>query len=375
MFHNRLVVGGALLLLEAVSCVRAEGPRAALGPSSIVAVPVALPPPRLDSPAPNPPPIASVDYLADGFAFTTTKRALLARRGPLRFSEIGEPLSGASHEDVLVRLTETVVVAEHQTSVRLLVELRDVRLLLYAEHSALALVPRVATGLSVGPHLSADAAAGVRVVPGFVLTEKDRRGAMVRMEGEFGQVSFDGWLPANALGVVYDKEDFEAVAGEGLVREGTRVMAAASGPTVATFARDRGRKPRFLFSVEPESGAPPGWQRIRLRTRQLDIRGLVAAADYQPRPPGQGRLGGVHRAWIPRGIMSDSRRGMLAVGATLHAPADCDRIGRVLNPLLVYYGFDSPDSDGFVVVHFFAEELGVITALASAADIGPELPD
>jgi hypothetical protein len=267
-----------------------------------------------------------------------------------------------------------VVVAEQPSSVRLLVELTDVRLLFHADRGALALVPRTSTVLSVAPNLPADAAAGVRVAPGLLLIEKERRDSMLRVQGASGKLSFEGWVAADALGVVFEREAFDAVSGDGLVREGTSVLTSAGGLMVATFGSFGGGKPEFVFRVEPESGAPPGWQRIRVRTRELEVRGLVAAADYKPNPPGHGRLSGGHQSRASHGSMSDTRRGMLAEGTSLYAPVDRACIGRVRKPMRVYYGFDPPDPGGFLIIEFFAEELGIIAVLAKSTDIEPESP-
>lgn len=360
------------LLLLAVSCARSAPERTATGTPSTVMVPVASVPPLVGSSVPEPTPSAPVDYLADGFASTTPKRALLMFGGPLRWSPGAEPLNDRSPADKLFYPLESAVVSEHEDSVRIVVETSDLRLLLYASLHAFALVPRAATTLSVGPDRTVDASAGVRVAPGVALTERERRASVVRVEGESGKLRFEGWAPAEALGAVYEKGEFEAVVGDGLVREGTRVLASSGGATIATFGSYGSGKPDFIFRVEPESGGASGWQRIRLRTREVDVRGVVAAADYKPNPPGHGRLSGSHRSTGGRGFMSDSRRGVLAEGTSLYAPGERTRIGRVLKRVVVYYGFGAPDPGGFMEVEFFVEQVGRLGALARAADIEPD---
>jgi hypothetical protein len=365
-------VCGALLLALAFSCARSGPERASTRLPATVMVPVASVPPLAGASIPQPAPVAPVDYLADGFASTTTKRAWLMFRGPLRSSQGAAPLNDPSPVDRYSRPMQSAVVSEHEDSARIVVELTDLRFLLYADRGALGLVLRAATTLSVGPDIPADGAAGVRVAPGVVLIERERQASMVRVEGESGRLNFEGWAAAEALGVVYDKGEVEVVLGNGLVREGTKVLSSPGGATLATFGTDGSAKPEFVFRVEPENGATAGWQRIRLRTREVDLRGVVAAADYKPNPPGHSRLGGSHWSRGGRGSMSDSRRGMLPEGTALYAPVDRVRVGRVLKPVLVYYGFSAPDLDGFLTVCLFAEQLGRVTALANAADIEPE---
>jgi hypothetical protein len=256
--------------------------------------------------------------------------------------------------------------------VRLLVKMTQLRLLLYAERGALAQVLRVPTVLSAREGLPSDATSGVRVAPGLVLTERERRGSQVRVQGLAGNVAFEGWAPADALGVVYEEHELEVAFGDGLVREGTAVLAGPGGPTLATLGTvPTGARP-FSLAVEPEDGAPKGWQRIRLRTREVEVWGLVASTDYRPKPPGSRRLGRSHRHRPPGGALSDSLRGTLPIGAALYAPEDHSCIGRVIQPLTVHYDFGPPGPGGLRTVYLFAEELGLTVALANAADVVPD---
>jgi len=366
MFWNVRPIVMRAALLSAVACGQSEA--RPVSPSVIVTVPVAKPSAVL-SVAPTIPPAPVLDYLADGFSATTTRRAWLVRSGPLRFSVGGSLLHDGDTGSI--RPVASVVVAERE-SVRLLLEMRDLRLLVHADPVALAPVACVATVLSLDHDLPADPAAGVRVAPSLMLVEKERIGDAVHVEASATNLTFDGWIAAKSLCVAHDQGELPANLGEGLVREGTRVLASPGGSVVATFGTFGSRNPMFRFRVEPEPGGPRGFQAIRHRTREVDVRGLVAVADYKPKPPGHGSLGGSHRGRTPGGGMSDSRIGMLAEGTSLLAPGTRERIGRVLHPLRVHYGLEAPDREGLVPVHFFAEELGPITVLAKEQEIGPD---
>ncbi|MBK6518594.1 MAG: hypothetical protein IPM79_24195 [Polyangiaceae bacterium] len=355
----------------AAACGSSAAPALPGAPTTLVALPPV--PSQSARPEPASTPVAAPDYLADGVAATTSRRAMLLRRSPLRYVKGGETLGDTEPPTSLGGPKEVVVLSEDTSSVHILVEWPDLRLLLHAERGAFAQVPLKAIGLASAPDLAVDEGVGVRVAPGSFLVEKERRGSSVRVEGQAGKVTFEGWIAAEVLGVVFEPAPFEPTSGAGHVREGTAVLASPKGPTLATFGGYGGGQAKrpFSFIVEPEAGAPAGYQRIRFRTRQLELRGLVASVDYRANPKG-GRLGGEHKSRPPKGIMSDSQRGVLPVGSSLYAPEDRSRVGRVLEPLPVYYGLGPPEPGGFVRVELFAGELGPISALARAADLKPE---
>jgi hypothetical protein len=333
----------------------------------VVTVPSATPRPTL-SIDPPPPPAPQVDFLADGYSATTTRRAWLARRGPLRFSKGGDLLhSGASES---IRAVSAVVVAESD-SVRLLLEMRDVRLLVYADRSALAPVACTATVLSLGHDRPPSPATGVKVAPSLLLVEKERTDGSVHVEGSTSDLTFDGWLPAASLCVAHDQGELPSVAGNGLVRERARVVASPGGDVIATFGDLGSKTPEYRFRVEHEGLGPPGYQAIRYRTREVEVRGLVASSDYKPLPSGHGRLHGSHRSRASGGAMSDSRVGTLREGTRLFAPDTRERIGRVLHPMRIHYGLAPSEGEELVPVYFFAEELGLVTVRARQGDIEP----
>jgi hypothetical protein len=363
---------GLLALTLVAACGSSASPATPGAPTTLVTLPSV--PTQSARSVPTSPPVVAPDYLADGIAATTTRRAMLQRKSPLRYVESGEPLSDSDPPSSLGRAKEVVVLSENTSNLRVLVEWRDLRLLLFAERSVFAQVPRERTLDRSAPDLPADETTGVQVAPGSVLVEKERRGASVRIEGEIAKVTFDGWIPAETLGVVFEPAPFGATSGTGHVRERTTVLASPKGPTIAKLgAFGESNKRPFSFIVEPESGAPPGYQRIRYRAKQVELRGLVASVDYRANPAGS-RLGGEHEGRPAKGAMSDSLVGVLPREASLYAPEDGSRIGRVLEPQRVYLGQRRPEQTDFVTVQLWAGELGLITALAKASDIGPEAP-
>lgn len=335
-------------------------------PPAVVTVPSATPHSPL-SVDPPPPPVPQVDVLADGYSATTTRRAWLARRGPLRFSVGGELLDSGAEP---IRAVSAVVVAERD-SVRLLLEMRDVRLLVYAGRSALAPVACAATALSLGPDRPPNLATGVKVAPSLLLVEKERTDGSVHVEGSTPDLTFDGWIPAASLCVAHDQGELPAVAGNGLVRERARVVASPGGDVIATFVDFGSKAPEYRFRVEHEGLGPPGYQAIRYRTREVEVRGLVASSDYKPCPPSHGLLHGSHRSRAPGGATSDSRVGTLRQGIPLFAPGTRERIGRVLHPIRISYGLAPSEGEALVPVSFFAEELGLVTVRAREGDIEP----
>jgi hypothetical protein len=263
-----------------------------------------------------------------------------------------------------------VVVAEQPAAVRVLVESEHVRLLLFVDRADLWPVPKVAAILVPLPGAQAHADVGVRVAPGLPLEVKAVKDGDRLVAGASGAVTFEGWLSEHTLGDVFDRVSWPARDGDTLVREDTRVLAAAGGTQIARFrVSESAKMPAFAFGVDAESGAPPGWQRIRYTNTQVEVRGLVRAVDCKPRGAADRRILEAEGHGGGSGYRSDTRTGVLAPGAAILAPGTQAQVGVVMAPVRVFYAGDSPDGSALQAVDISVWPFGFVHTLVRAADI------
>ena len=216
--------------------------------------------------------------------------------------------------------------------------------------------------------MSARPETGVRVAAGLPLEEKARHEDLRKVAGLLDDVAFEGWVPESALGVVFERRDLSVGAGGGLVRAGAPVVASPGGAVIARF---RAADPGDFYEVEPEPGAPSGFQRVRYATEAVEIRGLVRATDFKIEGPSDlhccGRIRPANRISKPS---SQPFLGALRTGAPLFAPGGVAHVGVALGPVRVF-GTGQRDVDGFLDVELLAGPLGYLRARARAADVRP----
>jgi hypothetical protein len=334
--------------------------------------------------APAPPPAhtpagaastAPADDLAPGAAARTSRRAWLARVGPIRFAEGGEVRSagpGTAEGQRLPFPYELVVVAERPVAVRVVVESEGARLLLFVDRADLWPVPVAEAVLTAAPGVPGPAGTGVRLAPGFPIAQKARQAGARRVAGRSGALTFEGWLPESALGEVFDRRPWPPTDGDTLVREGAVLVAEPGGPELARFrGPDEGRPSTFAHAVVAEPGGPSGWQRLRYATPEIEVRGLVNAADCQPLGSGLGRLYAEGHG-DGSGFQTDTRTGKLATGAPILAPGTEARIGVAVGPVRVFYADTPPDGAGRQAVTISAWPFGFLSVVVRGADVGPD---
>ena len=371
-----LRVKQAVVVLATVLCgctqepraVTAVEPRASASGPSTAGEPVASAPSTTVSPA-VPAVVAVADELVDGVAARITKRCLLARRGQVRFFEGGDVVSGDGRGEQLAAAMTLPVLEERPAGLRVLVENEGVlRLLVFVERADLQRVLTTETVLALAPGAPAGDEAGVRVAAGLPVEEKARRGDERKVAGSSGEVAFEGWVPAGAIGEVFEPRALGKDSRGGLVREGATVVAAPGGAVIARFLK-LGLQGAFIHEVEPEPGAAAGFQRVRYATPHVEIRGLVKAADFKLRTPDDASFGG--SVGEGAGVGARSTRpliGKLETGAPLFAPGHASRVGVALSPLPVF-GSGSPDGEGLLDIEFSARPFHAIRARARVADI------
>lgn len=85
-----------------------------------------------------------------------------------------------------------------------------VRTVVFVPRASLHRVSTRAAWLALAPDRAPDPAAGARIAPGVVLDEIASPGSLHQVRGEASRAGFEGWLPADALGVSFVPEPFAA---------------------------------------------------------------------------------------------------------------------------------------------------------------------
>lgn len=186
--------------------------------------------------APGAPPEESLRMaLSDDFAARFAARAVVERYGRGRLSPGGVPLDGPR----LPRAPAEYVVQEARSSPRIIVEEQGVRFLLHVDPGDLRTAPvREAVLAPAAPDAGAAGDGAVTVFPGALVHVVSREIARVEVAIEDDAFQARGWLPANALGVVYvPVMGIDAGAPRTVVRAGAVLAEHPGGTAIGRFVR------------------------------------------------------------------------------------------------------------------------------------------
>jgi hypothetical protein len=324
-------------------------------------------------PSPSTARLPAAPYLADGAASRFPRRALLARRVPLRVLPGEPPFTRRSDGSDIMPPVSAIVVEEHTDTLRLVVDGGDVRLVVYAPRDGMALVTTRAEWLSVSPTRPADASAGVRLAPGIPVESGERQGTTRRVYGVTEEIRFEGWLAEDALGAIFTPERFVVPRGSGEVAAGTAITAP-SGELLARLPDPPSGAPASIlfYEVEPLPGAPAGQQAIVLRRESIEVRGLVPRTRYRKRDPRS--QWGSGSGFGSGGFLTDTERATLPRGAGLYS-SEGERVGIALADIEVFLPFGRPEGDaGLRWANFLFPPYGFVAVQVRARELGPAKP-
>ncbi|HEX3477064.1 MAG TPA: hypothetical protein VHT91_18700 [Kofleriaceae bacterium] len=232
------------------------------------------------APSPAPRPAAATDgvrdALRDGFAQRLPGRVFVEKYGRGSITASGPPLGG----DRLHRSPAEYAVVDPGLSPRIVAEERGIRFVLYVDPGDLrqvatrevALLPTPATR---GPH---DAGAGAELLPGAAIRVLSRQGAWAEVMLEDPALEARGWVPGDALGVVYAPVQAPPPALNAGLRAGAAVLDRPRGIAIARVTRElraaAGPVRDGFVPVTIERPATDRRAELALRAR-----GFVAVAD------------------------------------------------------------------------------------------------
>jgi hypothetical protein len=230
-------------------------------------------------------------FLGDRARASLPLRARLGLASPLRLTRGGAPLDPRSAQ--ALRGGEVAVVEQAGEAVRVLVEGRTARMLVWADPAALESVPIVDTRLALGPGRPPVGPAGapqvgVWLLAGVALDPIARSDGWLQVAVDDDGLVATGWVEAGALGKVYSPPAPPRHE-RGAVREGARLTASPGGGVLASFRPSPGEAPGVRRGFEPEGPRLGGFQMVRFQGRKSWARGFVPAALFTP-PSGRGSI-------------------------------------------------------------------------------------
>jgi hypothetical protein len=290
---------------------------------------------------------------------SATRRCLLARIQHPSFTEKGPSILFYGDDTEAKRLdppVELPVVADGPERVRTIVEDWRTRLLVFFDRGDLSSTPLAQT--VVVPDPKWNGSTGLRVAPGVPLELGERQDTQRHVRGRAGGIEFEGWVPDDGVGTMFEPKDFPPLEANVDVSAGSTILAedadGAPGPTIARIAA-REHETVSAYADASMTRAD-GLQRVHIVTPTVDLLGLVASARLRPRSPTRWYRG--HAPWA-FGI-SSARERILPAGAPIYATEDQSFVGVVLRSVRVYEGTDRGD---MVDVLFVNQLLGRVVGM------------
>lgn len=334
------------------------------------------------TPAPNPTALAT----ASASATTTTRReppadpldgragdrtalrAWITRSTELVFGEMDEPFA-KNQQLALAHPIEAIVVDQVGQRMRVVIEGKDLRLVVLVPPSSTAIVPKRSVWLAWNETDPPSESDGIRIGPGVVLEELASTRTRMRAQGMADGVRFEGWIDADALDRAFVHGPFAQGKPDGLAREGAEVLEPG-GKIITRLPRYGDGAPALEIPVETVPGAPSGLVRIVFRAPTIELRGLVRAADWRALGPDEG-VSTHGSGWGDGGGMSDTPTALIEPGAMLFDRDDAP-VGKIKRESTVYF-IDRPVKDDPTPfrVWIHATGLGFVTVYVHPQDLRP----
>ena len=228
--------------------------------------------------------------------------------------------------------TELLVVGGDALAVRVRVEDPSLRALAWFPRSSLAQTPtrRVALAASARD-TEQPSESGVTLLPGARVELGRLDGTARHVSGTCDELGFEGWVPGDALGDVFEAEpEPRSVTVSGFVRGGTPVY---SNPWAAPVGRFKRALPEIEVLVEP--GGPPGFTAVAWTGERCIVHGLVDARDVTTGATQQLEIGRLSSVGFAAGGVSDAEPITLPRRTPLMTP-DGERIGVTRMPTTAF---------------------------------------
>jgi hypothetical protein len=212
---------------------------------------------------------------------------------------------------------------------------------------------------------------GPRLAPGVPIELGELRLEQRHVHGVATGVEFDGWVPDDAVGTVFQRSDFPMQADNLAVAQGYEIYAEGAdgglGPAIAGIPREDLWSPVWRVSAiaDTPAGAPHGFRLIHIVTPAIDVRGLILSAALSPIESYCGCCwGGFSRPFVRRGKWAAFT---LRAGASIYDSDDQLPVGVALRQMTVYGDVERGD---MVHVSFGSRLLGGVHAMVLREDLG-----
>ncbi|MEZ4438730.1 MAG: hypothetical protein R3B72_06555 [Polyangiaceae bacterium] len=224
-----------------------------------------------------PPRPAALAFLSDGLE--APRRVKIPGNSPGRAKRGGETLGLSWPGKDLIELP---VVEEAEDAVRVLVEREEFRVLVWVERALLAQVATESVMLRTAPEADAPGS-GVTVHPGCPLETVERRDGAVKVRGDqaidegyqMGQVSFEGWIDASALGAIHQPRPLEPPSGTHHVLLEPVVFLVSPRETLQSATVGTSHDYKVLLDVYGTLTPGAFYQAITLQGPTFDVQGHV----------------------------------------------------------------------------------------------------
>jgi hypothetical protein len=306
-----------------------------------------------------------VDHLDGKAGDRTGLRAWVQRSTEIVFREGAEPIAKMPSQGI--RPIEAIVVEQRGQNLRVVLEGHDVRLLVLVPPDSLALVTKKPVRLAWGRDEAPPEVDGVRLAPGVPLEEIAFSHDRIRVKGIADDVAFEGWIDGDATDRAFVHGRFDGGDPDGLVREGADLLDV-NGKIIVRVPTFGGHE--LVVPVVTVPGAPAGLVRVIFTGPSIEVRGLVHAADWKARDPGDG-LSLHGSGWGDGGGMSDTPTAQIVAGASLF-DADGAVVGKMKSEETVYLQARPVKNDATRIrawVHMTS--LGFVTVYVQPDDLRP----
>lgn len=298
----------------------------------------------------------------------TALRAWITSNDGVTFVAGGAPV--AKSPNTLAHPIEGIVVEQVGADMRLVLEGKEVRLVVLAPPRCTAMVIERPTRLArtASAPVGED---GIRLAPGVIVTEKETQGTWHHVEGVADSMKFSGWVEEEALDRAFAHGPFPRLDATAVVREGASLFDDEGGvfARLPIFGERPSPDPDLPAQVLP--GERPSFVHVLYRSASIEVRGWVHTSDH--RLLEKDEIPSIHGSgWGDGGGMSGHEIVKLSAGTLLHDD-DGRHVGTVKQEDTRFYlqAKLSPDSDAPLPGYIHATGLGFVTVYVHPQDLRP----
>ncbi|WAS94142.1 hypothetical protein [Nannocystis punicea] len=230
-------------------------------------------------------------YLVPDAAQRFRRRAWVAKLGELRLSPDGPVVAsgpGATTEEI------ELVVVEEGARVGAVLEESGFQQLIYVDPADLAdVVTREVKLAAEFDRAPAADDVGVTLHIGARPEVLERRNSMVRVSGSCEGFEYEGWMPGDALGRVFDGQEERGAESDAFLASDGELFVAPGGARLARFYSELYETREFEHDVRRLGRPLRGFQKVEHQSWFCTVRGWARLADVAREGEGNDVWGGL----------------------------------------------------------------------------------